>query len=101
MSPKARQHEVCCQAFEVTLPRSRQDEACGHVGIVIDPAQHTFVSALRSGVQTSCYLSRYWEHAGRPRFFHFALSNKKASEDEMAMALTDVAVLNAGVGAGS
>jgi hypothetical protein len=68
----------------------------GHVGIVIDPAQHRFVSTLRSGVKTACYFSRYWEHFGRPRFFQYAFSDKKASRDEMAMALTNAAVQNRG-----
>jgi len=43
----------------------------GHVGIVVDPEQHSFVSALRSGVKVAFYDSRYWKRKGEPRFFHF------------------------------
>lgn len=43
----------------------------GHAGIVIDPEEHTFVSALRSGVKISSYVSSYWKKRGIPRFFHY------------------------------
>jgi cell wall-associated NlpC family hydrolase len=43
----------------------------GHVGIVVDPEEETFLSALRSGVKTVSYSSRYWKHRGRPRFFRY------------------------------
>lgn len=46
----------------------------GHVGIVVDPEEETFLSALRSGVKTASYTSRYWKRRGRPRFFRY-LSN--------------------------
>lgn len=45
----------------------------GHVGIVVDPDQKTFVSALRRGVRISSYTSSYWRHRGRARFFHYRL----------------------------
>jgi hypothetical protein len=48
----------------------------GHMGIVIDPSQHRFLSALRTGVQTSSYISEYWKRWGPPRFFRYALSAK-------------------------
>jgi hypothetical protein len=44
----------------------------GHVGIVIDPQQHSFLSALNSGVKISSYVTNYWKRKGRPRFFQFA-----------------------------
>lgn len=44
----------------------------GHVGIVVDPADHSFVSALRSGVRVSSYVSHYWKGRGIPRFFRYA-----------------------------
>jgi cell wall-associated NlpC family hydrolase len=44
----------------------------GHVGIVIDPGETTFVSALRSGVKTASYTSHYWKRRGHPRFFRYA-----------------------------
>jgi hypothetical protein len=43
----------------------------GHVGIVVDPEEHTFVSALRTGVKVASYVSRYWKGRGIPRFFHY------------------------------
>jgi len=43
----------------------------GHVGVVVDPDQETFVSALRSGVKTASYTSRYWKRRGHPRFFRY------------------------------
>ncbi|SRR5216683_340777 len=46
----------------------------GHMGIVVDPAKHSFLSALRTHVKTSSYISGYWRHRGPPRFFRFAPS---------------------------
>ena len=43
----------------------------GHVGIVIQPNQHTFFSALRSGLGVEDYRSPYWRKRGRPRFFRY------------------------------
>jgi hypothetical protein len=43
----------------------------GHVGIVVDPKQATFLSALRSGVKTSSYQSTYWKKRGRPHFLRY------------------------------
>ena len=44
----------------------------GHVGIVVDPAKHSFISALRTGVKIAQYDSRYWKSKGKPRFFRYA-----------------------------
>lgn len=43
----------------------------GHVGIVVDPEQHTFISALRTGVKVSSYVSNYWKGRGVPRFLRY------------------------------
>jgi hypothetical protein len=43
----------------------------GHVGIVVDPEEKTFLSALRSGVKTSSYESHYWKLRGHPRFLRY------------------------------
>jgi cell wall-associated NlpC family hydrolase len=43
----------------------------GHVGIVVDPEETTFLSALRSGVKTSSYQSTYWKKRGRPHFLRY------------------------------
>jgi len=47
----------------------------GHVGIVVDPQQHSFLSKLRKGVKVSSYLSRYWQRRGQPRFLRYALAD--------------------------
>jgi hypothetical protein len=47
----------------------------GHVGIVVNPAQHSFYSALSSGLGVETYDSDYWKERGRPRFFRFVKAN--------------------------
>ena len=44
----------------------------GHVGIVINPAQRSFYSALRSGPGVDFYDAPYWRERGRPRFYRYA-----------------------------
>jgi NlpC/P60 family len=44
----------------------------GHVGIAVNPAQHSFFSALRSGLGVAYYDSSYWRERGRPRFFRYS-----------------------------
>jgi hypothetical protein len=46
----------------------------GHVGIVLDPRQHSFYSLVRSGLQTENYLGPYWRSRGTPRFYRYILS---------------------------
>ena len=46
----------------------------GHVGVVVDPEEKTFVSALRTGVKVAKYTSRYWQRRGHPRFLRYSLS---------------------------
>jgi hypothetical protein len=43
----------------------------GHAGIVVNPAQHSFFSALSSGPGVDSYDSPYWKQRGRPRFFRY------------------------------
>lgn len=43
----------------------------GHVGIVVSPAQHSFYSALSSGLGVDAYDSPYWKQRGHARFFRF------------------------------
>jgi hypothetical protein len=47
----------------------------GHVGIVINPSQHSFYSALRPGLGTATYDSGYWRRRGRARFFRYVRSS--------------------------
>src|ERR1044071_4485917 len=44
----------------------------GHAAIVVNPAQHTFFSSTRAGLQVQSYDLRYWKRRGTPRFFRFA-----------------------------
>ena len=43
----------------------------GHAGIVVNPAQHSFFSALSSGHGVDSYDSPYWKQRGRPRFYRY------------------------------
>ena len=43
----------------------------GHVGIVVDPEEHTFVSKLNSGVKVASWDTHYWKRRGMPRFLRF------------------------------
>src|ERR1700739_1765055 len=43
----------------------------GHVGIVIDPKEHSFFSFVRSGPDTQFYDSSYWRSRGVARFFRY------------------------------
>jgi hypothetical protein len=45
----------------------------GHVGIIIDPAQHSFYSSVRSGSRAEYYDGAYWLARGRPRFYRYIL----------------------------
>jgi hypothetical protein len=45
----------------------------GHVGIVLEPRQHTFYSLVRSGLQAEDYQGRYWRSRGKPRFYRYVL----------------------------
>ena len=43
----------------------------GHVGIVVRPSGHAFLSLLRTGPGIDDYLSRYWKNRGQPRFYRY------------------------------
>ncbi len=43
----------------------------GHVGIVVNPSQNSFFSALRSGIWVESYSSSYWKERGAPRFYRY------------------------------
>jgi cell wall-associated NlpC family hydrolase len=43
----------------------------GHMGVIVDPLLHTFLSGLRTGVKIADYDSRYWKGRGIPRFFRY------------------------------
>lgn len=43
----------------------------GHVGIVVNPAQHVFFSAMRSGMGIDAYDAPYWKRRGKVRFYRY------------------------------
>jgi hypothetical protein len=43
----------------------------GHIGIVVNPVQHSFFSSLRTGFGVEKYDSRYWRRRGHPRFYRY------------------------------
>jgi cell wall-associated NlpC family hydrolase len=43
----------------------------GHVGIVINPSQHVFFSAMRSGPGIDSYDSPDWKRRGQVRFYRY------------------------------
>ncbi|MGB9466401.1 MAG: NlpC/P60 family protein, partial [Candidatus Acidiferrum sp.] len=43
----------------------------GHVGIVVDPLQHSFYSLVRTGLEAQDYESAYWKSRGKPRFYRY------------------------------
>jgi hypothetical protein len=51
----------------------------GHAGIVVNPAQRTFFSALRSGLGVEPYDSPYWKERGRPRFLRYVTDARAAN----------------------
>jgi len=52
----------------------------GHVGLVVNPANHSFYSSLRTGLHTEDYTSTYWRRRGIPRFYRYRLKNGLGSE---------------------
>jgi hypothetical protein len=64
----------------------------GHVGIVVDPSKHMFLSALHTGVKVSSYVSGYWKNRGRARFLRYTSSSENPElvarvEDTASLAL--------------
>jgi len=47
----------------------------GHVGIVVDPPQHSFYSLVRTGLESQDYDSAYWRSRGRPRFYRYKVES--------------------------
>lgn len=67
------------QFQRVTTPQAGDLVAWrGHVGIVVNPVQHSFFSLLRSGPGVESYDSPYWRRRGHPRFFRYVKENPGA-----------------------
>jgi len=50
----------------------------GHVGIVVNPSQHSFSSLGRTGLGVRDYESPYWKSRGQPRFYRYKIQNGTA-----------------------
>ncbi len=47
----------------------------GHVGIVLDPREHSFYSLVSTGLEAQDYDGAYWRSRGRPRFYRYRVGN--------------------------
>jgi hypothetical protein len=47
----------------------------GHVGIVVDPKEHSFFSSVSEGARTQYYNSAYWRARGHARFYRYFTSS--------------------------
>ena len=47
----------------------------GHVGIVLEPLEHSFYSLVSTGLQAQNYQGPYWKSRGRPRFYRYKVEN--------------------------
>ncbi len=50
----------------------------GHVGIVVDPLQHSFYSLVSTGFDAQDYQGLYWKSRGKPRFYRFKVEDSKS-----------------------
>jgi hypothetical protein len=50
----------------------------GHVGIVLDPTEHSFYSLVSTGLEAQDYDGPYWKSRGRPRFYRYRVGNGEA-----------------------
>jgi hypothetical protein len=70
----------------------------GHMGIVVDPSRHLFISALKKRVKISSYISEYWKHRGTPRFFRYAFSVGKQKDSDRTGNLGSTSILSVSSG---
>jgi NlpC/P60 family len=47
----------------------------GHVGIVVDPREHSFSSLVSTGFDVQDYEGPYWKSRGTPRFYRYKVQN--------------------------
>jgi hypothetical protein len=47
----------------------------GHVGLVVDPALHSFYSSVTEGLDTQDYDSKYWRQYGSSRFYRYRITD--------------------------
>jgi hypothetical protein len=58
----------------------------GHVGIVVDPKEHSFFSSVSEGARTQHYNSAYWHARGHARFYRYVTSNPTKSSGTTTVA---------------
>jgi hypothetical protein len=51
----------------------------GHVGIIVDPLQHSFYSLVSTGFDAQDYQGLYWKSRGKPRFYRFKVEDAKSA----------------------
>jgi len=56
----------------------------GHIGIVIDPKEHSFYSSVTAGFAIQSYQSRYWTGRGSPRFYRFLVDDGMSPQPKLA-----------------
>ncbi len=49
----------------------------GHVGIVLEPLEHSFYSLVSTGLESQDYQGPYWRSRGRPRFYRYRVENSE------------------------
>jgi NlpC/P60 family protein len=54
----------------------------GHVGIVVNPREHSFFSSVTSGTRVEDYGSAYWRARGHPRFYRYLTSTPLRGGDK-------------------
>ena len=59
----------------------------GHAGIVVNPAQHIFFSAMRSGLGIDSYEAPYWRRRGEARFYRY-IKDKGLTNSQPGFVLT-------------
>ena len=57
----------------------------GHLGIVVNPARHSFFSLVRTGLEEQHYGSAYWRSRGRPRFYRYRVVRHESMTKSTAL----------------
>jgi hypothetical protein len=47
----------------------------GHVGIVVEPLEHSFYSLVSTGLELQNYQGPYWRSRGKPRFYRYKVES--------------------------
>lgn len=58
----------------------------GHVGIVVDPQEHSFFSSVSEGARAEYYDSAYWRARGHARFYRYLTNSPAKSRGRITQA---------------